>query len=99
MPVSGILAERLGWPAVFYIYGFFGLIWFAMWLYFISDKPDDDPWISSVELDFIKQSLIADTQKTEVCFLNYKINGLIYKLCDTTTCVSRNPYHIHGKAY
>ncbi|XP_044011880.1 sialin-like [Aphidius gifuensis] len=65
MPVSGLIAERLGWSAVFYIYGFFGLIWYAMWLYFISDKPDDDPWISPVELDFIKQSLIADTQKTK----------------------------------
>ncbi|XP_044004830.1 vesicular glutamate transporter 2.2-like [Aphidius gifuensis] len=65
LPLSSLIAESLGWPAVFYIYGFFGLIWYAMWLYFISDKPDDDPWISPLELNFIKQSLNTDTRKTE----------------------------------
>ncbi|XP_044011882.1 sialin-like isoform X2 [Aphidius gifuensis] len=57
MPLSSIIAARLGWPAIFYINGLMGLIWFAAWMYFISDTPRDDPWISVSELEYLEKTL------------------------------------------
>ncbi|XP_057337774.1 vesicular glutamate transporter 2.1-like [Microplitis mediator] len=65
MPACGIMAERLGWPSVFYIFGAIGLVWFAFWWHIVTDKPEDDPKISQSELDYIKRSLgNSNQQKT-----------------------------------
>ncbi|XP_044011343.1 sialin-like [Aphidius gifuensis] len=64
MPVSGIMAENLGWPSVFYVFGLIGLIWFGLWWYFVTDRPEDDPWITQAELDYIKQTRSHISQKT-----------------------------------
>ncbi|XP_076668137.1 major facilitator superfamily transporter 9 isoform X2 [Andrena cerasifolii] len=57
MPVSGLMAEYLGWPSVFYVFGAAGLVWFFFWWVIVKDKPEDDPWISEAELEYIKSSL------------------------------------------
>ncbi|XP_054262496.1 vesicular glutamate transporter 1-like [Macrosteles quadrilineatus] len=57
LPVSGIIANTLGWPWIFYITGFFGLVWCAVWWTVVKDNPDDDPHISPEELKYIKESL------------------------------------------
>lgn len=62
MPMSAFISERLGWSKVFYIYGIFGICWFILWWYFVTDKPEDDPRISPSELAFIKQSRDDNTQ-------------------------------------
>lgn len=62
MPASGLIAENLGWPAIFYIYGLVGIVWFTLWYKFVSDKPSDDPWISKSELDYLKRSLNNDSE-------------------------------------
>lgn len=64
MSTCGIMAERLGWPSVFYISGALGLIWFTLWCYVVTDKPEYDPRISQSELNYIKKSLgHSDLQK------------------------------------
>ncbi|XP_046615491.1 sialin [Neodiprion virginianus] len=57
MPVSGIMADRLGWASIFYSFGAFGIIWYIVWTIFVTDDPEDDPYISKAELRHIKGSL------------------------------------------
>lgn len=57
MPVSGLMAEYLGWASIFYVFGVVGLLWFAVWWYIVTDNPEDDPHISKAELEYIKKSL------------------------------------------
>jgi len=57
MPVCGIIANSLGWPAIFYITGVTGLIWFAVWWVVVKDDPADDPHITPEELKYIKESV------------------------------------------
>ncbi|XP_076751180.1 major facilitator superfamily transporter 9 [Xylocopa sonorina] len=57
MPVAGLMAENLGWPSVFYVFGTAGLVWFFFWWITVKDKPEDDASISEAELAYIKSSL------------------------------------------
>lgn len=53
---SGFLASSNflgGWPAVFYVFGFLGCIWFGFWLYLVYDSPEDHPRITQEEYDYI----------------------------------------------
>ncbi|XP_074600895.1 putative inorganic phosphate cotransporter isoform X2 [Brevipalpus obovatus] len=42
-----------GWPAAFYIFGMFGLVWFVLWTMFVYETPQDHPSISPEELALI----------------------------------------------
>lgn len=57
MPVSGLMAQYWGWASIFYVFGVLGLIWFVSWWLIVTDKPEDDPYISKDELKYIKDSL------------------------------------------
>lgn len=57
MPVAGLMAQHLGWPWIFYLFGIAGLVWFGFWWYFVQDDPADDAYISKEELKYIKSSL------------------------------------------
>ena len=37
--VVGALMEMLGWPAVFYLFGVFGLLWCGLWILFVPAVP------------------------------------------------------------
>ncbi|XP_077290239.1 major facilitator superfamily transporter 9 isoform X2 [Arctopsyche grandis] len=57
MPVCSILAAKLGWPSIFYVFGVIGLIWFAIWWGVVKEGPECDPNISPSELKYIQDSL------------------------------------------
>jgi MFS transporter, ACS family, solute carrier family 17 (sodium-dependent inorganic phosphate cotransporter), other len=57
MPLSGILANTLGWEYIFYIFGAIGVIWFAAWMVIVKKSPEDDPFISEEEKNYIVQKL------------------------------------------
>ena len=57
MPVSGLMAEYWSWASIFYVFGILGLIWFVAWWYIVTDKPEDDPYITEAELKYIQSSL------------------------------------------
>ncbi|XP_076064319.1 putative inorganic phosphate cotransporter isoform X2 [Oratosquilla oratoria] len=60
MPISGYLCDSSwlgGWPAVFYVFGTLGIIWFIFWVIFVYDKPSSHPWISNEERTYIETSL------------------------------------------
>ncbi|XP_076245083.1 major facilitator superfamily transporter 9 isoform X1 [Calliopsis andreniformis] len=66
MPVAGLMAEHLGWSSVFYIFGAAGLVWFFFWWIIVKDRPEDDPWMSKAELEYIKSSLGASEKKERI---------------------------------
>uniref|UniRef100_A0AAY4CFQ5 Sialin n=1 Tax=Denticeps clupeoides TaxID=299321 RepID=A0AAY4CFQ5_9TELE len=56
-PVTGIICESLGWPAVFYICGGAGCLWAVFWFVLVSDDPRTHPRISEPEKNYIINSI------------------------------------------
>ncbi|KAK9870670.1 hypothetical protein WA026_008230 [Henosepilachna vigintioctopunctata] len=57
MPTCALLADKLGWSYIFYVYGGIGLLWYLLWQLIVSTKPSEDPRISTAELNYITKSL------------------------------------------
>ena len=53
MPLSGVIVERLGWEAVFYVFGALSLLWGLLWFLFARESPDQMTWINSDELAYM----------------------------------------------
>lgn len=51
--LGGFMCKSWGWPMLFYVFGSFSLLWLVLWFFVVSDKPDDHPWISRAERDYI----------------------------------------------
>ncbi|KAI8125668.1 Vesicular glutamate transporter 1 [Lucilia cuprina] len=57
LPLSGLLADSVGYQAPFYAYGVFGIIWYCFWLWLCFENPRKHPAISIPELKYIEKSL------------------------------------------
>lgn len=57
LPVSGMLAEYVGWPYIFYLFGMLALIWCMMWWYIVAETPQADRRITDAELEYIRTSI------------------------------------------
>lgn len=57
MSSCGILAQKLGWESVFYVFGALGCVWYVFWLMIVRESPEKDPWISDEEKLYITASL------------------------------------------
>lgn len=57
MSTCGIMAEKLGWESVFYVYGGIGCIWYVFWVIIVRESPEKDPYISEEEKLYIMASL------------------------------------------
>lgn len=57
MPMSGILANSIGWESIFYVFGTIGCIWFVAWTIIVKKSPEDDPFISEDEKTYIMTKL------------------------------------------
>ncbi|CAL1281265.1 unnamed protein product [Larinioides sclopetarius] len=55
LAVSGVLSDKVGWPAVFYIFGGLGCVWFILWAILVFETPEVHPKISKEELDLIRE--------------------------------------------
>lgn len=51
--ISGVLAEYLGWPSIFYFFGGSACVWFILWMFLASDSPESHPRISAKERSYI----------------------------------------------
>lgn len=58
MLASGSLAVHFGWESIFYCFGIIGIIWCVTWALVVKESPENDPFISDFEKNFIKNSLI-----------------------------------------
>ena len=57
LPVSGWLAETVGWSAPYYLYGALGAAWYCLWLQLAFEKPSMHPSISENEKLYIGKYL------------------------------------------
>ncbi|KAG8227727.1 hypothetical protein J437_LFUL008009 [Ladona fulva] len=57
LPLSSVIAESLGWPAIFYIFGVVAIIWCGLWFVMVKERPELDPYISEEEAEYIRKSL------------------------------------------
>ena len=57
MPISGFLADQVGWYAPFYFYGCAGIVWYMFWLWLAFEKPSKHPAITPREQMYIEQSI------------------------------------------
>ena len=48
LSVSGVLADKVNWESVFYLFGGLGVAWFVLWTLFVFDSPGTHPRISKV---------------------------------------------------
>ncbi|KAF3707159.1 Sialin H(+)/nitrate cotransporter H(+)/sialic acid cotransporter [Channa argus] len=57
LPLTGLICQTLGWPAVFYLCGGTGCLWAIFWFIFVTDDPRTHRRISEKERDYIINSL------------------------------------------
>ncbi|GAB0100079.1 MFS domain-containing protein [Sergentomyia squamirostris] len=55
--LSGFFADHFGWESIFYIFGGFGVVWYALWTYFVKRNPASDPRITVEEKNYIESNL------------------------------------------
>ncbi|KAK4874077.1 hypothetical protein RN001_013437 [Aquatica leii] len=55
--VTGLIADRFGWEAIFYIEGSVSAVWMVLWLLLTADSPARHLFISDKERDMIQSSL------------------------------------------
>ncbi|KAK7862498.1 hypothetical protein R5R35_005921 [Gryllus longicercus] len=60
MPVCGLLANTVGWPSIFYVFGALCLAWFAVWWAVVAESPEKDPRIQPDELKYLQEVLGPD---------------------------------------
>ncbi|KAK2727917.1 hypothetical protein QYM36_008404 [Artemia franciscana] len=58
--LTGLIIENIGWEAVFYIEGCFGIVWAVFWLLLVHDNPDEHPRISETERIHITKEIAKD---------------------------------------
>jgi ACS family sodium-dependent inorganic phosphate cotransporter-like MFS transporter 5 len=74
LPLTGYLCDGTfmgGWPAIFYVLGIAGCVWFVFWAIFIYDTPERHPFISQKEIKFINEGQGREkTSEVSNCFVN-----------------------------
>lgn len=53
VPLIAYLAIFLSWKVIFVIIGLIGLVWLIPWLYLVKSPPQDHPWITDEEKEYI----------------------------------------------
>lgn len=63
--LSGLILHysAMGWPAVFYVFGAIGVLWFLIWVVICYNNPEEHPFISEKERKFLYERLSAHTHK------------------------------------
>lgn len=53
MPMTAMLCDTIGWEAAFYVFGLVGCAYFVLYSWRVRSTPEEDPWISDSEYDYI----------------------------------------------
>lgn len=53
---SGLIAIKLGWPWIYYIFGVAGICWYLIWALLVGNAPETDRFISQEEKEYIMKS-------------------------------------------
>lgn len=82
MPLSGILAQSLGWESLFYVFGAIGCVWFIAWIIIVREGPEKDRFISKDELRYIQESLNQKGKETLVYpWKDIFTSSAVYAIC------------------
>lgn len=88
---SGLIADSLGWPVIFYASGVIGLCWVALWMTLGGNSPEAHTFISLRERLFVQRSLPTTARdnvvSTAIIFHTNTMNEEMFclsKLCITT---------------
>lgn len=65
MPTAAWITNHWGWRWVFYISGFVGFIWCAIWAYYGRSRPEEHPSISKEEIALIRGDQDAGVKTKE----------------------------------
>ncbi|XP_024877927.1 putative inorganic phosphate cotransporter [Temnothorax curvispinosus] len=61
--LSGLILHDYSWPAVFYVFGGIGVLWFVTWVLICYNNPDEHPFISEKEVKFLHDRMNEHTHK------------------------------------
>lgn len=70
--VSGIIAVKFGWQSIFYFAGTSGVVWFILWAVFVRSSPQNDPFISEKEKEYILCNIEANCSKEKYSITPWK---------------------------
>jgi ACS family hexuronate transporter-like MFS transporter len=71
IPVIGLLAQRLHWQMVFLIIATLGFLWLIPWLMYVKKPPQEHPWITESEKDYILKGQENETVDSSQKSLSY----------------------------
>jgi sugar phosphate permease len=60
-----LITVSMGWEATFYIFGFVGIVWAALFLVLTSATPEDNNFITKYEQNYIAQCIEEERNSTE----------------------------------
>ena len=66
IPLIAFLSVYFGWKAIFILIGLVGLLWLVPWLYIVKAAPEDHPWITNEERDYITKNRSGDAESALV---------------------------------
>ena len=66
LPLSGLLAEHLGWEWIFYSFGLLGLVWCLSWYLVVKDNPEEDRNITDQELEYLRTAIGVSNQESQM---------------------------------
>ena len=58
-PLVVLIMISFGWQMPFFLFGFLGLVWAAIWYWYYRDRPADHRNVNAAELELIRQSDVA----------------------------------------
>ncbi|XP_015113575.1 putative inorganic phosphate cotransporter isoform X2 [Diachasma alloeum] len=63
--LSGLILHyaSMGWPAVFYVFGSIGVLWFIVWTMICYNNPSEHPFISEAEKKFLHERMSEHTHQ------------------------------------
>lgn len=64
--ICGYIIDWYNWEYVFYITGAFSMIWCVFWISLVYDTPEEHPWISKKERNYIQNSLGDSLNKNKL---------------------------------
>jgi hypothetical protein len=93
MPLSGLLCRYGwdgGWPSIYYLLGFLGILWAFLWMFCVADSPQKHRKIKEDERNYIMDSLQDTVAKEDtvstICLIMFYL--LIFSVLQS----HGNPY-------
>ena len=65
LPISGLLADHVGWESIFYVWGAIGCAWFTLWVFLVFSSPEQHPRISEEEKEYIISNIYESSSQND----------------------------------